>query len=119
MAGPKPMQTEFGIHYRLESCAHYFFNHVGFTFPKGYFETLPYQKAFLFLNSYCSTTKESCDSNRIDTGMMTKLGLDWTPTHQELAITTLDSLGQHFGPWLHAGKLIFNSWLLPSLEQLL
>ena len=21
MAGPKPMQTEFGIHYRLESCA--------------------------------------------------------------------------------------------------
>ena len=20
MAGPKPMQTEFGIHYRLESC---------------------------------------------------------------------------------------------------
>ena len=24
MAGPKPMQTEFGIHHRLESCEQYF-----------------------------------------------------------------------------------------------
>ena len=67
MAVPKPMQNEFGIHYRLESCGSVFLRR-GICFSKlmqqlavFYWRISPAQKAFSFLVPGCLILVTFCE----------------------------------------------------------